>query len=95
MPYVLDINTTDSYQELMCPGTVEVTVQVSDNLVHIGFGLGGRGRPGAAIYPPGDEVLLPTTGGLDRVCDAIRVKSYAPGQVANVKLTAVPGAPYG
>jgi hypothetical protein len=95
MAYVLDTNTTDIYTELPCPGTVSVTVQVSDNPIYINFGVGGNGRRGAAVYPPGDEVLLPTTGGLDRTCDAIRVKNYTPGQAANVKITAVPGAPYG
>jgi hypothetical protein len=57
----------------------------------------GRPRPppGAAVYPPGDEVLLPSFGGLDRQCDAIRFKSYAAGTPANVKLTAIPGPPGG
>ena len=88
MGFVLDTNTTDQYQELPCPGTQSVTVQVSTASIYIGFGRGGDGRKGTAIYPPGDEVLLPVVGGLDRECDAIRVKSYAVGTPANVKLAA-------
>lgn len=95
MAYTLDTTTTDSYIELQCPGTVRVTAQVSNAMIAINFGVGGRGRPGASIYPPGDEVLLPSVAGLDRICDAIRIKSYAIGVPANVKLTAIPGPPGG
>ncbi len=87
MSYVLDTATTDSYQELACPGTSHVTVQVSNAAVAIGFGQGGAGRMGAAVYGA-DEVLLPVVGGLDRDCDAIRVRSYVPGAPANLKLAA-------
>lgn len=89
MSYVLDTKTTDSYQELVCPGTTRVTIQVSNALIYIGFGEGGDGKPGGARYPPGDEALLPSTAGLTRRCDAIRIKSYAAGTPADVKLTAI------
>lgn len=88
MAYVLDIVTTDSYQELECPGTTAVTVSVSNAAIYIGFGTNDTHRPGAAVYPPEDEVLLPVVGGLERTCDAIRVRSYKLGTPANVKLSA-------
>ena len=87
MSFTLDTTTTDSYQELLCPGSTRVTIQVSNALIHIGFGVGGGGKAGGAIYPPGDEALLPVTAGLTRRCDAIRLKSYTAGTPANVKLT--------
>lgn len=93
MAYTFDGSTTDQYQEMQCPGAVSVTVLVSDNSIHINYGQGGNGRPGAAVYPPGDEVLLPTTGGYARECDAVRFKSYTPGQPARVQIAAVPGPP--
>lgn len=89
MSYVLDTQTTDSYQELLCPGATRVTIQVSNALIYIGFGAGGQGKAGGANYPPSDEALLPVTAGLARTCDAIRIKSYTPGTPANVKLTAI------
>jgi hypothetical protein len=94
MAYVLDTTTTDQYQELPCPYTQRVTVQVTNAMIYINYGDGGRGRPGAAVYPPGDEVLLPTTADLARTCDAIRVKSYVKGVSAKVLITATPGSPY-
>lgn len=87
MSYVLDTITTDGYQELQCPGSTSVTIQVSNAAISIGFGSNAAGRPGAATYGQ-DEVLLPIVGGLDRDCDAIRLRSYAPGASANVKLSA-------
>lgn len=95
MAYTIDTTSTDAYQEFQCPGTIRVTAQISNAAVSINYGVGGRGRPGASIYPPGDEVLLPTLAGLDRTCDAIRFKSYAQGVPANVKITAIPGPPGG
>jgi hypothetical protein len=95
MAYTIDTTSTDAYQELQCPGTIRVTAQISNAAISINYGQGGRGRPDAAVYPPGDEVLLPSFGGLDRQCDAIRFKSYAAGTPANVKLTAIPGPPGG
>lgn len=87
MSYTLDTVSTDSYQELVCPGTTQVTAQVSNAAISIGFGQGGTGRAGTAVYGV-DEVLLPVVGGLDRECDAIRIKSYVHGMPANVKLSA-------
>lgn len=91
MAFVLDTTSTDSYQYLECPGTREVTLQISNNMVLIGFGAAAREqlfRPGSAIYPPNDEPFLPVVGGVARDCDEIRVKSYTPGQPANVKIVA-------
>jgi len=87
MSYTLDTVSTDSYQELQCPGTTQVTAQVSTAAISIGFGHGGTARAGTAVYGA-DEVLLPVVGGLDRECDAIRIKSYAPGNPAQVRLSA-------
>jgi hypothetical protein len=95
MAYVIDTSSTDAYKELPCPGTIRVTAQISNAAIAINYGQGGLGRPGAAVYPPGDEVLLPSFAGLDRQCDAIRFKSYTPGTPANVKITAIPGPPGG
>jgi hypothetical protein len=91
--YTFDGTSTDHYQELQCPGAVSVTVLVSDNPIAINYGIGGNGRPGAAVYPPGDEILLPTTGGYARACDAIRFKSRNVGQPASVQIAAIPGPP--
>lgn len=87
MSYVLDTITTDSYQELSCPGARSVTIQVSNAGASIGFGQGGDGRAGTATYGQ-DEPFLPVVAGLARACDAIRVKSYATGTPANVKVIA-------
>jgi hypothetical protein len=87
MSYVLDTKSTDSYQELPCPGTHAVTVQVSNAAVLLGFG-GGDGRKWGATYPAADEPFLPAVGSLARSCDAIRVKSYTPGVPADVKIIA-------
>ena len=87
MSYTLDTTTTDSYQELVCPDVTTVTVQVSNTAISIGFGTGGNGRPGTATYSQ-DEVLLPSIGGLDRDCNAIRIKNYTPGTPARVMLSA-------
>lgn len=87
MSYSVDTTSTDSYQELQCPGTIQVTAQVSNAAISIGFGTGGNGAAGAAVYGA-DEVLLPVVGGLERECDAIRFKSYAPGTPAQVRLSA-------
>jgi hypothetical protein len=91
MPFSADLTTTDSYQYLECPGSTRVTVQVSNAAVSIGFGEAPDAltfRKGAATYPPSDEVLLPTIGGLWRVCDEVRIRSYALGVPADVKITA-------
>lgn len=93
MAYTFNGNTTDQYQELQCPGALSVTVLVSNNPIAINYGVGGNGRPSAAVYPPGDEILLPTTGGYARACDAIRFKSATPGQPAVVQIAAIPGPP--
>lgn len=87
MSYTIDTTSTDSYIELPCPGATRITVQVSNAAISIGYGVGGDGRHGTATYDA-DEVLLPSVGGLGRVCDAIRFKSYTPGIPANVKLAA-------
>jgi len=87
--YVLDITTTDDYQYLPCRGTTQITILgISNAAVLIGFGtLGSRG-PGTGNYTNPDEPYLPTQGSIYRTCDEIRVKSYTPGQPANVKLVA-------
>lgn len=81
------INTTDSYQYVSCPGTVRVTLQVSNAAVLIGFG-SGYGPPGSARYDT-DENYLPTQGSVSRLCDEIRIKSAAVGKPATVNLTAL------
>lgn len=91
MSYVLDTTTTDTYQYLECPGTSRVTVLVSNAGASIGFGQmpdARTFRPGSATYPPSDEPYLPTQGAVARACDEIRVKSYAPGTPADVKIVA-------
>ena len=92
MTYVLDITTTDNYQYLECPGTTSVTIQVSNAAAAVGVGqAASRGltfQKGSATYPPVDEPILPSVGGLTRECDEIRVKSYAHGIPANVKVVA-------
>ncbi len=91
MAYVLDITTTDNYQYLPCPGTTRVTIQVFNAFAAVGFGTAERMltlRPGSGTYPPSDEPISPSTGGLARECDEIRVKSYAKGVPANVKIVA-------
>lgn len=88
MAYVLDTTTTNQYQELRCPGSRRITVQVSNATAAIGFGTGGGIGGGAAVYPPVDEPFLPTVGGLNRECDAIRVKSYVPGVPARIMIAA-------
>lgn len=91
MAFVLDTTSTDSYQYLECPNTTQVTLQISNAAVLIGFGTAEREqlfRPGSAIYPPNDEPFLPVVGGVNRTCDEIRIKSYAPGKPANVKIAA-------
>lgn len=91
MSYVLDITTTDNYQYLSCPGTRRVTIAVSNAQALVGFGQAPKGltfRPGSATYPPSDEPFIPTQGGLARQCDEIRVKSYAHGTPAVVKIVA-------
>lgn len=92
MSYVLDVETTDQYQYLTCPGTSRVTVQVFNAIAAIGFGQitnpGLAFRAGSGTYPPNDEPIAPSAGGLARDCDEIRVKSYAAGTPANVKIVA-------
>jgi hypothetical protein len=88
MSYVLDTTTTDGYQYLVCPGSSQVTLQVSNAAAAIGFGENPLGRPGAGVYPPADEPYLPVLAGLGRDCDEIRVKSLTAGKPANVKIVA-------
>lgn len=91
MGYVLDAATTDEYQYLSCPRCTRITLQVTNAQVLIGFGESGRTqllRPGSATYPIQDEPYLPSTAGLYRPCDEIRVKSYTAGVPAQVKVIA-------
>lgn len=91
MSYVLDTVSTDIYQYLECPGSRKVTLQISNASVLVGFGSAADAltfRPGAATYPPDDEPFLPVVGSVARRCDEIRVRSYAPGVAANVKVVA-------
>ena len=89
MSYSEAITTTDGYQYLECPGTSRVTIQVSNAMVDIGFGLNPKGIHGGGQYPSPDEPYLPTVGGLGRQCDEIRVKSHTPGVPAQVFITAL------
>lgn len=84
MARAVEIVTTDAYQRIVCPGTVRVTLQVSDAAVYIGF---GRGQV-LAQYDS-DETYLPVSGALERLCDEIRIKSRTPGVPAVVFLTAL------
>lgn len=87
--YVLDVETTDVYQYLQCPGATQITLAgISNAAVLIGFGVEGARVSGGGFYPDPDEPYLPTQGTLYRSCDEIRVKSYTPGQPADVKLIA-------
>jgi hypothetical protein len=83
MSYVLDTVVTDQYQELKCPGTRRVTLQIAGGAVLIGFGVGTR----AAVYGT-DEPFLPITGGIARRCDAIRIKNRTPGTVGTTAMLA-------
>lgn len=87
MAYVLDTTTTDSYQELRCPGTTRVLLQISGAKVLVGFGTSYGG--GSAVYPA-DEPFLPVVGSVQRDCDAIRIKSAVPGVPATATITANP-----
>lgn len=91
MSYVLDTETTDEYQYLSCPRATRITLQVTNAQVLVGFGESARTQlfqPGSATYPVQDEPYLPSTAGLFRPCDEIRVKSYAKATPAQVKVIA-------
>lgn len=83
------VNTTDSYQYLLCPGSASIDLQISNANVQIGFGRGAV-YIGSGVYPPQDETFIPTTSGLDRDCDIIRYKSATPGVPAQIVITARP-----
>lgn len=83
------VTTTDIYQYLLCPGSSSVDLQISDANVLIGFGIGAL-YVGSGVYAPRDEVFIPTTSGLDRVCDIIRFKSATLGVPAQIVITARP-----
>lgn len=83
------VKTTDAYQYVLCPGSTTVDLQISDANVAIGFGQ-GTVFIGGGIYPPRDETFIPTTSGLDRVCDIIRFKSATPGVPAQIVISARP-----
>jgi len=83
------VTTTDNYQYLLCPGSSSVDLQISDANVDIGFGRGAT-YVGSGVYPPRDEIFIPTTSGLDRVCDIIRYKSATLGVPAKIVITARP-----
>lgn len=91
MAFVLDTTTTDQYQYLPCPDSSQVTLQISNAAVLVGFGTVApeqQFRAGAGTYPANDEPYLPSLAGLSRECDEIRVKSYAAGVPAQVKVIA-------
>jgi hypothetical protein len=74
----LNLTTTDAWKTISCPGTVRVTLQVSNAAIAIGFGKGGPAR-----YT-NDEQFLPIIGSLERRCDEIRIRSLVAGQPAVV-----------
>lgn len=91
MSYVLDVFTTDTYQYLECPESTRITLQVQNAAAYIGFGKCNEGRyfrAGSGVYPPNDEPIFPSVGGLARPCDEIRVRSYAAGTPAKVVIRA-------
>lgn len=94
MAYQFTGASTDQYTEVACPHAIRVRVQVSNAAIAIQYGQGGNGRPGAAVYPPGDQQLIPSLADLQQYCDAIRFKSWVPGVPAQVSINAVPGNPY-
>ena len=88
MSYVLDEQSADSYQYLECPGSTRITIQISNAPVYIGFGTDNpAGKTQGGTYDV-DEPFLPIVGGLNRTCDEIRIKSYTPGNPAQVFITA-------
>jgi hypothetical protein len=86
--FVLNITTTDAYQQLNCFGSRKLTLQVSNAGIAIGFGSGGGSQP---LWDFQDEPYLPVVGSIVRAFDAIRIKSLVPGKPAVVMAIATPG----
>jgi hypothetical protein len=92
--YVFDGATTDGYQQLTCPNTTRVTLQVGSVVggslvrVLVGFGYNPSHRDGAGEFPYPDEPFFPVLAGLARRCDVIRFKSFTPGQPAQITIAA-------
>jgi len=82
------INTTDTYQEVVCAGTIRLSLQVLNASIIIGFGQGQRGAP---VYYDDreDETLTPMNAQLVRRCNTIRLKSAIVGLPATVFLKAL------
>lgn len=85
MSYTLDTASTDTGVTLICPGSRELTVQITNAAVSLEF---GQGAPAPMWGPP--ESYLPALGTLARPdgFDAVRVRSRTPGRPATVFLTA-------
>jgi hypothetical protein len=83
--YTLDTVSTDTGVTLICPGSRELTVQITNAAVNLEF---GHGAP-ASMWGP-LESYLPSLGTLARPegFDAVRVRSRTPGRAATVFLTA-------
>ena len=86
MSKVLNTATTDSWQELFCPGTERITLQVSNAQVQVGF---GEGFPAVSYMHP-DETYLPVFASLVRTCDSVRVRSAVSGTPAVVSIITQP-----
>jgi hypothetical protein len=80
---VLDTNTTDSDQELICTGAKRVVVQIFNQPVILSF---GKGVPPAYTSDP--EPYYPFVGTLAPKggFDAIKVRNYLTGLSARVIL---------
>lgn len=85
-----NVTTEDAYKAattLSCPGSVAVSLQVTNAAIFAQFG-----RSAAPGLSPGfderEEFYQPVLAALDRRCDAVRVRSAVAGEPAQVTITA-------
>jgi hypothetical protein len=80
---VLDINTTDQDQELLCTGAKRLVIQIFNQPIYLTF---GKGVP--PQYSSDPEPYYPATGTLAPKggFDAVKVRNYLAGQSAKVIL---------
>ncbi|HEX3391941.1 MAG TPA: hypothetical protein VHS55_05220 [Solirubrobacteraceae bacterium] len=82
----------DKYNEastLICPGAKRLILQVSVQAVFVQLGLMPQGigtGPGAVVWQT-EEPYLPLIASLGRNFDAVRVRNFTPGVVAQVFIT--------